>query len=362
MFATLKSACFSILSFASTCAIAQDYTIPVVFHVLWATPEQNISDAQVMDALTGLNTGFNSASTGPVEPPYDTLAANMEICFCLATLDPDGTPTTGIDRIETPLALQGGVPESYLNQWPPERYLNIWVVGQTAFGSFQGSYPPDEAANDLGRDGIMIRYTDLVGPPMDWQGIIYFAGRYLNLKLLWKDPIDGGPCGDDGVADTPTCLPIFDCPSFAPDGCAGTQPVMRRNYMTYSYCGTMFTQGQKNRVDSALNSSTAQRNNLWTPENLGLTGCGPVGIPEDQWIEQGFQLSPIPLSGQWNLSFPVAGAWQVSAHAISGQLVGSWQASGTNVVIDLGNRPSGLYLLRAMDSKGYLYTGKVVRP
>jgi PKD repeat protein len=42
--------------------------------------------------------------------------------------------------------------------------------------------------------------------------------------------------------------------------------------MEYSYCSRMFTQGQRTRMRSALQSSTAQRNNLWTASNLEATG------------------------------------------------------------------------------------------
>jgi hypothetical protein len=207
----------------------------------------------------------------------------------------------------------------------------------------------------------MIQYNYVGLEVAQAQTMIFYAARYLNLKLLWQDPIDGGPCGDDGVADTPPCQLFVNCFPDVTDGCAGTLPLMVENYMNYAYCGRMFTLGQKSRVDSALNSSTAQRNNLWTTENLGFTGCGPVGITEDHWDEQGLQLSPTPFSGQWHLQFPVAGAWKVSAYAVNGQSVGSWQTSGTNMVIDLGNRPSGLYLIRAVDGKGRSYTSNVVR-
>ena len=42
--------------------------------------------------------------------------------------------------------------------------------------------------------------------------------------------------------------------------------------MDYSYCARMFTEGQKLRMHACLNSSVANRNNLWTPTNLTATG------------------------------------------------------------------------------------------
>ena len=44
------------------------------------------------------------------------------------------------------------------------------------------------------------------------------------------------------------------------------------NYMEYSYCSKMFTEGQKTRMHASLNSGTSQRNNLWSSSNLAATG------------------------------------------------------------------------------------------
>src|SRR5690606_20155140 len=45
-----------------------------------------------------------------------------------------------------------------------------------------------------------------------------------------------------------------------------------QNYMEYSYCARMFTEGQKTRMHACLNSPVAGRNNLWQPGNLLATG------------------------------------------------------------------------------------------
>ena len=45
-----------------------------------------------------------------------------------------------------------------------------------------------------------------------------------------------------------------------------------QNYMEYSYCSNMFTNGQVDRMRFALNSATGERNGLWTDENLRATG------------------------------------------------------------------------------------------
>lgn len=344
---------------------AQNYTIPVAVHVLWTAPFQNISDAQVTSGLDALNTGFNSLYYAPVDPPYDALAANMEIEFCLASTAPDGSPTTGIDRIETPLANQGGSPASYLNQWPPDRYLNIWTIGSYIDSAYHTTFSPSEAEANPGEDGIMLLhdYMGTIGTSAMWHAtaVIFHTGRYLDLKLLWQDPIEPGqwPCGDDGVADTPVCKLFLDC-STTPDGCAGNAPLMVENYMCYSNCTRMFTQGQKDRVYAALNSPVAQRNNLWTASNLALTGCGPMAVEEAQ--ELTMAVETLPATGLWNLRFPGEGMYRVAACDVTGRVVGSWHANGTVFTLDLREQAPGIFTLRVSDGNGRTGRAKLVRP
>lgn len=82
-------------------------------------------------------------------------------------------------------------------------------------------------------------------------------------------------CGDDLVSDTPITKGHNNkCPLDS----VCTQGVLEnvQNFMEYSYCYTMFTEGQKTRMHAALNSSLSDRNNLWTPNNLLVTGITSV--------------------------------------------------------------------------------------
>lgn len=359
--APMQAFCLGTALLAATGAQSQTYTIPVVVHVLWDGYLENISDAQVLNAVEVLNTGFNSLSFEPIDTTYQDLAASMDVEFCLATIAPDGSPTTGIERFETPLADMGGVPESYMNQWPPERYLNLWTIGglDTTYGS---TLPPAEAALNPAMDGIMLPHFMFgqIGTSTYYEGkaIIFHAGRYLNLKLIWEDPIAGGPCGDDEVADTPPSQDIMNCIQNGPDGCAGDLPQMLENYMTYSYCNRMFTQGQKERVHAALNSPVAQRNNLWSAENLGMTGCGPVAVAEQR---PAAKLSVSAQGGdQWLVQGPASGAWSLNLYNTTGLLVGSWNSAQGPVSLDLSGHARGMYVLQATSAGAYRGHAKVV--
>ena len=48
--------------------------------------------------------------------------------------------------------------------------------------------------------------------------------------------------------------------------------------MEYSYCSTMFTDGQCARMNTAVNSGTAGRKNLWKAANLAATGVDGPGV------------------------------------------------------------------------------------
>src|ERR1044072_4407669 len=76
------------------------YTVPVVFHILHTGTGENISDAQVMDAVQILTRDFNSANadTSNVVVPFKNLIGNAQFDFVLATKDPNGNCTNGIIR------------------------------------------------------------------------------------------------------------------------------------------------------------------------------------------------------------------------------------------------------------------------
>ncbi len=99
------------------------------------------------------------------------------------------------------------------------------------------------------------------------------AGHWMNLRHTWgnsNNPGDSENCDmDDNVDDTPTTSGWTSC-NVLGETCGSLDNV--QNYMEYSYCGRMFTDGQRLRMRAAMNSSTAQRNQLWTPANLEETG------------------------------------------------------------------------------------------
>jgi len=79
------------------------YIIPVVFHVLHNYGSENISKAQILDAVRIINEDFNklNADTSQIIPEFQGIAANSHIEFRLAQIDPYGNCTDGIVRTVT---------------------------------------------------------------------------------------------------------------------------------------------------------------------------------------------------------------------------------------------------------------------
>ncbi|MFN5022334.1 MAG: hypothetical protein ACK5GP_11835, partial [bacterium] len=75
-------------------------TIPVVVHVVYNNPVENISEAQIISQITSLNADFTKSNNDFSKVPsvFAKLAANTSIRFELAKTDPMGKSTTGIIR------------------------------------------------------------------------------------------------------------------------------------------------------------------------------------------------------------------------------------------------------------------------
>jgi hypothetical protein len=105
------------------------FIIPVVFHIIHQYGSEDISDAQVQDEIDVLNIDYRlkNPDTANASQPFKSLYADAKIEFRLATKDPNGNCTNGIEHIYSHLTNQGG-DDSKLNPWPRNRYLNIWIV------------------------------------------------------------------------------------------------------------------------------------------------------------------------------------------------------------------------------------------
>jgi hypothetical protein len=248
--------------------------IPVVVHVVWNTPQQNISDAQITSQIDVLNRDFRRTNpdVASTPAPFLPLAADARIEFFMANVDPNGAPTAGIQRRQTALTsftdddamksnATGGV-----DAWPADRYLNIWVVPRltSAIGDLLGyaQFPGGPAATD----GVVILHSAFgtvgtaAAPFNLGRTATHEIGHWLNLNHIWGD--DGSGCsGTDNVGDTPnqgganTGTPTF--PRLSCNN--GPNGDMFMNYMDYvdDAAMFMFSAGQVARVQACLDVARA---------------------------------------------------------------------------------------------------------
>ena len=242
------------------------FTIPVVVHVLHLGEPvgqgSNISEAQIIDAIDGLNLRFNNTN-GP--------GTNAGIEFFLAQRSPALLETNGITRVDasgiTDYATLGMIKNSEpnsnesalksLNNWPHEDYYNIWVVHDfsTAIGGF--AYFPTNS--NFSEDGTTILASLMTGSS---SVLAHELGHGLDLYHTFEGANDqtgncppNSNCEQQGdfVCDTPPHLEE-DCGST--DCGTGDLDNSFRNFM--SYCGStnLFTDGQGQRMVAALATTT----------------------------------------------------------------------------------------------------------
>lgn len=269
--------------------------VPVVYHVIHngdaVGSNENLSVALLQAQLDQMNDDFRrmNSDAGNTPAMFSSIAADSEIEFCLAQVDPTGNATTGINRHN--ISTLAGVNEAdcwtddYIDTnikiptiWNSTNYLNIWTTfkinrnsdcAPTILGYAQF---PNMAANT---DGIVLKSSTVgsIAMPNPAGGAFaigrtgtHEAGHYFNLFHIWGNvPVGVNGCTlDDAVTDTPLQASSNSngapCTFPGPNSCnsgAGDQPDMFQNYMDYSddVCMNLFTEGQKTRMIAAINAS-----------------------------------------------------------------------------------------------------------
>lgn len=282
------------------------YKVPIVFHVLHNGGSENISEEQIFNALEVLNRDFRKQNedTADVVPAFKSLIADVEIEFVLATKAPNGACFRGYTRTQSATTFSGGGNDGdnqvlavrngnnvYQGNWPSNKYLNVYIVANAGGAGGYTNYPNNGNFGNM-ENGIWILHTQFgeIGTSGISAGrsLTHECGHWFNLPHTWGNSNTPGPgegnCGmDDGVADTPLC-------EGSAGGCPTTQVTCGsldniQNYMDYALsCQSMFTLGQADRMQTAIQSSIGGRNNLWTTSNLNDTGAnGDVELCEAEF-------------------------------------------------------------------------------
>lgn len=251
------------------------YYIPVVFHVIHTGEalgvESNVSDLTIYEAIKSLNNHFNNNHKDPN-------SSNSKIQFVLATKDPNGNCSTGINRINygsNQTYVQYGNQYSSANNgvsansiralssWNPTKYYNIWVVNKITSSTTVSAYAYLSASHGTTHDGTVISYPYL--QPHETT-LAHEIGHSLNLHHTFQGstgtncPTQQNGCGADGdcVADTPPHPQrhTVDLNLTAFNSCTNNNnSSFKNNYMCYTQASyrTAFTPLQIARMQSAIN-------------------------------------------------------------------------------------------------------------
>ncbi|MCD6069181.1 MAG: hypothetical protein K0S33_4007 [Bacteroidetes bacterium] len=307
------------------------YIIPVVFHILHDNGIENIANTQVEDAVRILNRDFRkwNPDTVDIVPEFKQLAADVEIEFRLATIDPNGNCTNGIIRYETS-ATDFDASYSYTGVgpglWDPQKYLSFYICRALDFpGAAAYTYIPGWLGAGSPADAVVSLhgYVGSIGTssPLTSRVLTHEVGHWLGLDHVWGGTNSPGvACGDDGVSDTPVTMGFSSCNLAGAQVCMPGVTENVQNYMEYSYCDNMFTLGQKDLMrDVIATGANAGRDNLVSASNLMATGvinpvfCLPVAdfkVVNNRYnycTGQQIQLQDYTLNAHptgWNWSFP----------------------------------------------------------
>lgn len=265
------------------------YTIPVVIHLVYNTAAENLTDDQLLSQIDVLNADFRrtNADAGNTPAAFQAEAADCEINFCMATQDPNGNATNGIERRETTLTSfssndnvkffsSGG-----LDIWDRDKYLNIWVCDLSGGLLGYAQFPGGAAATD----GVVCDYAyfGTIGatPPFDkGRTATHEVGHWFNCFHIWGD--DGTSCnGSDLVNDTPNQADEnYGCPAFPTISCSnGPDGDMFMNYMDYTddACMNLFTSGQKTRMQALLSAGGSREALASSPGCQAPVSCSSPG-------------------------------------------------------------------------------------
>ncbi len=252
------------------------YKIPVVVHIIHNGGAENISDAQVLSQIRVLNEDFRKISG----TKGDGAGVDTEIEFELAKIDPKGKCTNGIVRIKSELTEHQTYQRSMLKDlsaWDANKYLNMYVVntinnGILGYASFPGG--------PIGEDGIVVRDDAFgaLGTVTNGNNLgrttTHEIAHWFGLYHTFQEGCGIDICTDgDKVCDTPpVAAPNFGCPTI--NSCSNDSPNINdqvANYTDYTNdaCKSMFTAGQRDRMQATLNTV---RTIIWSNENLIATG------------------------------------------------------------------------------------------
>lgn len=351
--------------------------IPIAVHVLHRGEAigvgSNIADQKIYDAIDAANKQWSNTFV-----TNNALGNDVEVQFCLAQFDPNGNPSTGINRVDASAipnyltvgigyigAILNGIFGSdelqtkNLSNWRHDHVLNVWVVHRIA-GNWGGyaSFPLPNG--DYATDGVVI-IDDLMNG--FFFTLAHELGHAMGLFHTFQGDDNGCPANDfcfiqgDWICDTPPHRQR-DCSQTTcnnnPDSILSF-----RNIMSYCSNEYIFTKNQKERIRNTI--LTSSRKAL-----LNSTACTGIvnAIPTSKQEKERIRIYPNPTKQDFMIEFPININEEVQVQLINilGEVVySSYLNSGLTHPIHINQKlPSGLYHLQLKNKEDIVESTKII--
>lgn len=372
-------------------------TIPIVIHVIHRNTHQNIgtgtniSNEKIEDAIRILNEDYSKTNSEFPNPPRNTFvnsAGNANLEFCLATIDENGNPTSGVTRTMT--TKTNFDPDTESNDmkststggndgWDPSRYLNIWIcdlaVSASGGMTLGYAYLPGLPSWQAWKDGLVVDYQffgTIQGSVGDGRTATHEIGHYLGLNHTFAEASGWfGSCvdaqgnlqccdnDDSNVDDTPATDGIFwgTVTSFTNNnscndlqyGFSSDLLDMDENFMSYAQNTWMFTNSQVSAMNATLNGYRLSLKN----SNVSMNCTGTIGTGINDRIERNLiHIYPNPSTGK--IIIDNSTNYRIENIVVRNILSEIVMTNNNQQInsIDLSNLDDGAYFIELYTSKG----------